>query len=123
MPPAKNSTSSHGISWRGGSRILSGAGLWNTGLFALGAVTGQMLLGFSLALLVSKVSRARVLYRTIFILPILIPGIVIGAIWKLRHHGWRQPAARSTAVMPRICAAYWLVGIQTDWHRGLLQGG
>ncbi len=65
------------------SDTLFGAGLWNTGLFALGAVTGQMLLGFSLALLVSKVSRARVLYRTIFILPILIPGIVIGAIWKL----------------------------------------
>jgi multiple sugar transport system permease protein len=65
------------------SDALFGAGLWNTGLFALGAVTGQMLLGFALALLVSKVSRARVLYRTIFILPILIPGIVIGAIWKL----------------------------------------
>lgn len=62
---------------------LFSAGLWNTVLFALGAVTGQMLLGFALALLVSKVSRARVLYRTIFILPILIPGIVIGAIWKL----------------------------------------
>ena len=26
-------------------------------------------------------------------------------------------------VVPRICAAYWLVGIPTDWHRGLLQGG
>jgi len=65
------------------SDALFGAGLWNTGLFALGAVTGQMLLGFALALLVSKVSRARILYRTIFILPILIPGIVIGAIWKL----------------------------------------
>lgn len=65
------------------SDALFGAGLWNTGLFAVGAVTGQMLLGFALALLVSKVSRARVLYRTIFILPILIPGIVIGAIWKL----------------------------------------
>lgn len=62
---------------------LFGAGLWNTVLFALGAVTGQMVLGFALALLVSKVSRGRVLYRTIFILPILIPGIVIGAIWKL----------------------------------------
>jgi multiple sugar transport system permease protein len=65
------------------SDALFGAGLWNTGLFALGAVTGQMLLGFALALLVSRVSRGRILYRTIFILPILIPGIVIGAIWKL----------------------------------------
>lgn len=62
---------------------LFGAGIWNTILFALGAVSGQMVLGFALALLVSKVSRARVLYRAVFILPILIPGIVIGAIWKL----------------------------------------
>ena len=28
-------------------------------------------------------TRGRVLYRAIFVLPILIPGIVIGAIWKL----------------------------------------
>jgi len=62
---------------------LFSAAIWNTILFALGAVFGQMVLGFALALLVSKVSRARVLYRAVFILPILIPGIVIGAIWKL----------------------------------------
>lgn len=62
---------------------LFSAAIWNTLLFALGAVCGQMVLGFALALLVSKVSRARVLYRAVFILPILIPGIVIGAIWKL----------------------------------------
>jgi multiple sugar transport system permease protein len=59
------------------------AGLSNTFLFAFGAVAGQMVLGFMLALLCSKVTRGRVLYRAIFILPILIPGIVIGAIWKL----------------------------------------
>jgi multiple sugar transport system permease protein len=59
------------------------AGLRNTIVFAVGAVGGQMLLGFALALLCSRVSRGRVLYRALFILPILIPGIVIGAIWKL----------------------------------------
>ena len=48
-----------------------------------GAVTGQMVLGFFAALLCSRIIRGRVLYRTIFILPILIPGIVVGAIWKL----------------------------------------
>ncbi len=42
-----------------------------------------MLLGFALALLCSRVTRGRVFYRALFILPILIPGIVIGAIWKL----------------------------------------
>jgi multiple sugar transport system permease protein len=62
------------------------AGLVNTTLFAITAVAAQMLLGFGLALLVGKVARGRVLYRTIFILPILVPGIVIGAIWKLMYN-------------------------------------
>jgi len=62
---------------------LFGAGLSNTLVFALFAVAGQMVLGLALAVLCSKVGRGRVVYRAIFILPILIPGIVIGAIWKL----------------------------------------
>ncbi len=59
------------------------AGLINTTVFAAAAVAGQMVLGFALALLSTKIERGRVLYRAVFILPILIPGIVIGAIWKL----------------------------------------
>lgn len=62
---------------------LFGAGLWNTLVFAFGAVAGQMVLGFAMALMCSKIVRGRVFYRAVFILPILIPGIVIGAIWKL----------------------------------------
>jgi multiple sugar transport system permease protein len=62
---------------------LLGAGLFNTLMFAVFAVGGQMLLGFVLALLCCRVTRGRILYRTIFILPILVPGIVVGAIWKL----------------------------------------
>ncbi len=87
------------ISWADGSAVrtfaglssyhalaadtLFAAGLANTFIFAFAAVAGQMVLGLGLALLSSKVTRGRVLYRAIFILPILIPGIVIGAIWKL----------------------------------------
>jgi multiple sugar transport system permease protein len=59
------------------------AGVVNTTVFAFGAVAGQMVFGFLLALLCSRVTRGRVVYRAVFILPILIPGIVIGAIWKL----------------------------------------
>ncbi len=62
---------------------LFGASIANTMLFALGAVAGQMLLGFALALLCSKVTRGRVFWRALFILPVLMPGIVIGAMWKL----------------------------------------
>ena len=92
-------TSFYDVRWTGGSAVwtpvglthyqalpddpLFRAGLRNTAIFALGAVAGQMLLGFFLALLVSRVTKGQVLYRAIFILPILIPGIVIGAIWKL----------------------------------------
>src|SRR3954463_14272863 len=58
------------------------AGLFNTLVFAIFAVGGQMLFGFVLALLCCRVTRGRILYRTILILPILVPGIVVGAIWK-----------------------------------------
>ncbi len=62
---------------------LFAAGLGNTVIFALAAVAGQMVLAFAMALMVSRIVRGRVFYRAIFILPLLIPGIVIGAIWKL----------------------------------------
>jgi multiple sugar transport system permease protein len=92
-------TSFFTVSWSGGHSAFTAAGLGNyhalagdtlfragvlnTILFALFAVGGQMLCGFALALLCTGVTWGRLLYRTIFILPILVPGIVVGAIWKL----------------------------------------
>jgi multiple sugar transport system permease protein len=61
------------------------AGVVNTTIFAICAVTTQMVLGFALALMTSKVLRGRTFYRAVFLLPILVPGIVIGAIWKLMY--------------------------------------
>ncbi|MBL8837160.1 MAG: sugar ABC transporter permease [Alphaproteobacteria bacterium] len=63
--------------------MLLRAGLGNTIFFAVVSTLTQMLLAFVLALFVSRIHRGRVLYRTLFILPILVPAIVIGAIWKL----------------------------------------
>jgi multiple sugar transport system permease protein len=62
------------------------AGLRNTVVFAVIAVAIQMLLGFALALMTTKALTGRIFYRTVFILPILVPGIVIGAIWKLMYN-------------------------------------
>jgi multiple sugar transport system permease protein len=62
---------------------LFGHAILNTILFSIGAVLGQMVLGFALALLCSKATRGRVFWRALFILPVLMPGIVIGAMWKL----------------------------------------
>lgn len=92
----------HDIRWEGGSAHwrfvglahfadigrdqLIRAGLSNTALFAACAVLLEMLIGFCLALFVSRVVTGQVAYRTIFLLPILIPGIVIGAIWKLMYN-------------------------------------
>jgi multiple sugar transport system permease protein len=61
-------------------------GLVNTALFAVFAVSAELVLGFWLALFASRVVRGRLFYRTVFLLPILIPGIVIGAIWKLAYN-------------------------------------
>jgi multiple sugar transport system permease protein len=62
------------------------AGIANTAIFAVAAVSAEMLLGFALALLVGRAVRGRVVYRAIFVLPILVPGIVIGAIWQLMYN-------------------------------------
>ena len=62
---------------------LFGAGIGNTLVFALASVVIQMTLAFFLALGCSRVRWGRTLYRMAFILPLLVPGIVVGAIWKL----------------------------------------
>ena len=79
--------------WRGlanyaelGTNPFYSAALRNTFVFVIAAVVLEMALGFGLALLVSRVARGRTLFLAIFLLPILIPGIVIGAIWKLMYN-------------------------------------
>lgn len=62
------------------------AGAGNTLQFALYAVAAEMAIGLVLALFVSRATRGRVVYRTVFLLPVLLPGIVIGAIWKLMYN-------------------------------------
>jgi multiple sugar transport system permease protein len=57
--------------------------LRNTFVFVVSAVAVEMVLGFGLALMVSRLVRGRPVYLAIFLIPILVPGIVIGAIWKL----------------------------------------
>ncbi len=62
------------------------AGLKNTFVFVIAAVLIEMLLGFGLALLVSRMVKGRTLFLAVFLLPILVPAIVIGAIWKLMYN-------------------------------------
>lgn len=79
------------------------AGIGNTILFVVAAVVAEMVLGFFLALMCSKIGRGRTLYRAIFLLPVLIPGIIIGAIWKLLYNydfGFINQALGFFGIMP-----------------------
>jgi multiple sugar transport system permease protein len=87
------------VSWQAGQRTLSfvGAQNWlrvgddhlflvgwrNTFVFVVVAVAIEMVLGFFLALITTRVVKGQALYRAIFMIPILVPAIVIGAVWKL----------------------------------------
>jgi len=60
------------------------AGVRNTLIFAVSVVTVQMLLGFTMALAVMRAgSFGRPILTGIFLLPIVIPPIVIGTMWRL----------------------------------------
>ncbi len=62
------------------------AGILNTLILVVVATTLQVGIGLGLALICSRLGRSAKAYRTLFLLPILIPGIIIGAIWKLMYN-------------------------------------
>ncbi|NIR94701.1 MAG: sugar ABC transporter permease [Gammaproteobacteria bacterium] len=60
-------------------------GLKNTFLFAIIGVSIQMVLGFFMALFVTKIRRGRAFFISLFLIPILLPPIVIGSVWRLLY--------------------------------------
>ena len=59
--------------------------LWNTFVFAIVAVAIEIVLGLTLAILVASVTRFKGTIRTILIVPILMPPVAIGSMWKLMY--------------------------------------
>lgn len=57
--------------------------LWKTLLFALWAVSSQLLLGYVLARLMLRDFPGKQLFRTIHTLPLLVAPIAVGAVWRL----------------------------------------
>jgi multiple sugar transport system permease protein len=64
---------------------IFGVALWNTFEFAVLAVLFEMLLGLTLAIIVASVTRYKGLIRTVLIVPILMPPVAIGSMWKLMY--------------------------------------
>src|SRR4051812_12565512 len=62
------------------------AAVSNTLLFVAVAVMVEMLLGLALALLVARMMRGKGLMRTLMIVPILVPPVAIGSMFKLMYN-------------------------------------
>jgi len=56
--------------------------LKNSLVWVFGSVTLQFLLGFLVALLLNAPLRGRAIYRTVNLLPWIIPGVVVALIWE-----------------------------------------
>ena len=56
--------------------------LWTTLLFAAVCVTAEMLLGIALALALEHPVRGMAIFRTLFILPMMIAPIAVGLAWR-----------------------------------------
>lgn len=61
--------------------------LWYTSLFALVSVITINVFGFAIAMLLTKGIRGTNIFRTVFFMPNLIGGIVLGYIWQLILNG------------------------------------
>ena len=58
----------------------------NTIVFVVVSVVIEMMLGVALAIAVAGLSRAKRWVRTVAILPILVPPVAIGSMWKLMYN-------------------------------------
>ena len=56
--------------------------LWVTLRFGFWTITIEMVLGIALALLLEKPIRGASVFRTIFILPLMVSPVVVGLIWR-----------------------------------------
>ena len=56
--------------------------LWVTFRFGFWTITIEMVLGVTLALLLEKPIRGASVFRTIFILPLMVSPVVVGLIWR-----------------------------------------
>lgn len=62
------------------------AALLNTAIFVVVAVAAEVAFGLFLALLVGRLDRGKGVARTVMILPILVPPVAIGSMWKLMYN-------------------------------------
>src|SRR2546430_5416221 len=100
------------------------AALRNTLVFVVASVSIEMVLGLALALLVAGMTRGKGLVRTVMILPILVPPVAIGSMWKLLYNydfGIFNQTLTAVGLAPvnwlgSTSIALWSVVIVDVWH-------
>jgi len=60
--------------------------LVNTVVFVIVSVVAEMVIGLALAIAVAGLARGKQWVRTVMILPILVPPVAIGSMWKLMYN-------------------------------------
>ncbi len=89
--------------------------LWFTALFTLVSVVLINLLAFAVALPLTKGLRGTNLFRTVFFMPNLIGGIVLGYIWQLIFNGVLAMFGRTLTYSPVY--GFWGLVILMCWQQ------
>ncbi len=97
----------------GGDSVFGGA-LWFTVRFSVLSVLTINLFGFALALLLTRGIRGTNLFRTVFFMPNLIGGIVLGYIWQLIINGVLYRYHYSITSDPKF--GFWGLLILMNWQ-------
>lgn len=92
-----------------------GHSLWYTALFTIVSVLLINVLAFAIAMLLTKGIRGTNMFRTVFFMPNLIGGIVLGYIWQLILNGILANFGRTL-----VCSAtygFWGLVILMCWQQ------
>ena len=78
-------TPAHNVALLASDVVLRPA-IVNTAIFVVVAVAAEVFLGLLLALFIARLERGKGLARTVMILPMLVPPVAIGSMWKLLYN-------------------------------------
>ena len=89
--------------------------LWFTVLFTIVSVIAINVLAFAVAMLMTKGIRGTNVFRTVFFMPNLIGGIVLGYIWQLIFNGILQYFSRTLTYSSKY--GFWGLVILICWQQ------
>lgn len=92
-----------------------GHALWYTTLFTIVSVVFINFFAFAIALLLTKKIKGTNIFRTVFFMPNLIGGIILGYVWSLLLNGLLLPFEK-TLTYSSVCG-FWGLVILMCWQQ------